>query len=64
MLHSNVHSNLMLHSNLIDTTRKPRAGELDGRDYYFVEREEMELCINENEFIETAEFSGNLYGTR
>lgn len=54
----------MLHSNLIDTTRKPRAGELDGRDYYFVEREEMELCINENEFIETAEFSGNLYGTR
>jgi len=45
------------------TTRKPRKGEIDGKDYYFVEREEMELCINEGDFIETAEFSGNLYGT-
>lgn len=46
------------------TTRKPRNGELDGKDYHFVDREEMELRINDGEFIETAEFSGNLYGTR
>lgn len=46
------------------TTRKPRAGESDGRDYYFVAREVMEEAIKKGEFIEHAEFSGNLYGTR
>jgi len=45
------------------TTRKPRAGEQDGKDYYFVDREDMEIGMEEGEFIETAEFSGNLYGT-
>lgn len=47
-----------------DTTRKPRKGEVDGKDYHFVDREQMELCMGEGDFIETAEFSGNLYGTR
>lgn len=45
------------------TTRKPRAGEQDGKDYYFVNREDMLKMIENNEFLETAEFSGNLYGT-
>ena len=45
------------------TTRKPRPGEMHGREYYFIEREEMLKAIQNNEFIESAEFSGNLYGT-
>lgn len=45
------------------TTRKPRKGELNGREYYFVTREEMDKMIKSNEFIEHTEFSGNLYGT-
>ncbi|XP_017043625.1 guanylate kinase [Drosophila ficusphila] len=45
------------------TTRKPRKGEEHGVHYYFVERPEMEAAIAADEFIETAEFTGNLYGT-
>lgn len=45
------------------TTRKPRMGEINGREYHFVSREEMEKMIRNNEFIEHTEFSGNLYGT-
>lgn len=45
------------------TTRKPRNGELNGREYYFIDRDEMLKAIKNNEFIESAEFSGNLYGT-
>lgn len=45
------------------TTRKPREGELDGVHYYFVSREEFESKIANNEFMEWAEFAGNLYGT-
>ena len=33
-------------------------------DYYFVTREEMKKAIDNNEFVEHAEFSGNIYGTR
>lgn len=45
------------------TTRKPRKGEQNGREYYFVSREEMDRMVKANEFIEHTEFSGNLYGT-
>lgn len=45
------------------TTRKPRPGETNGVEYYFATREEMLKMIENGEFIETAEFSGNLYGT-
>lgn len=45
------------------TTRKPRKGEENGREYYFIDREEMKKMITNNEFIEHTEFSGNLYGT-
>ncbi|XP_025017079.1 guanylate kinase [Tetranychus urticae] len=44
-------------------TRKPREGEIDGREYHFTERESMKKAIEEGEFIEFTEFSGNLYGT-
>ncbi len=45
------------------TTRKPREGEVDGEDYYFVSREEFERRIDENQFLEYAEFVGQYYGT-
>jgi guanylate kinase len=45
------------------TTRPPRPGEMYGRHYYFVEREEFEREIAEGIFLEHAEVHGNLYGT-
>ena len=45
------------------TTRDPRPGEKDGRDYIFLSREEFERWIGEDRFLEWAEYSGNLYGT-
>ena len=46
------------------TTRKPRPGEQDGRDYHFIERAEFERLVEAGEFIEHADVFGNLYGTR
>ena len=46
------------------TTRKPREGEVHGKNYFFLTREEFESCIERNEFLEWAEFSGNMYGTQ
>jgi guanylate kinase len=45
------------------TTRKQRPGEQDGKDYYFVSREEFEERISKGKFLEYAEFVGNYYGT-
>jgi len=45
------------------TTRAPREGEVDGREYFFVTRKEFEERIKENKFLEYAEFVGNYYGT-
>ena len=45
------------------TTRKPREGEVDGRDYFFVSKEEFEKRIKDNGFLEQAEFVGEYYGT-
>ncbi len=45
------------------TTRPPRPGEVDGRDYYFVSKDEFMQMVQEGEFIEWAEVHGNLYGT-
>ena len=45
------------------TTRNPREGEKDGVNYFFTDRETMKKSIDDDEFIETAEFSGNMYGT-
>ena len=45
------------------TTRAPRPGEVDGEHYVFLSREEFERWISEGEFLEWAEYSGNLYGT-
>lgn len=45
------------------TTRKPRQGDVDGVDYYFVTREYFEKKIAENKMLEYAEYAGNYYGT-
>ncbi|MCR3906222.1 MAG: guanylate kinase [Tenericutes bacterium] len=45
------------------TTRPPRPGEVEGVDYYFVDKETFLQRIKENKFLEWAEFVGNYYGT-
>lgn len=45
------------------TTRKPREGEVDGREYFFRSREEFEKLIEEDALIEYAQYVGNYYGT-
>ena len=45
------------------TTRKPRVGEVDGREYYFVTEEEFKKRIGEGKFLEYTQFVGNYYGT-
>ena len=45
------------------TTRKPREGEADGRDYHFLSPEEFETRLQNDEFLEWAEYAGNRYGT-
>ncbi len=45
------------------TTRPPRAGEVDGKDYYFVNRPQFEEMIKQDRFLEYAEFVGSYYGT-
>ncbi|MCK9236317.1 MAG: guanylate kinase [Acholeplasmataceae bacterium] len=45
------------------TTRPPRAGEVDGVDYYFVSKKEFLDRIENDGFLEWAEFVGNYYGT-
>jgi guanylate kinase len=45
------------------TTRKPRPGEVDGRDYFFVDRDEFQRMVAADGFAEWAEVHGNLYGT-
>jgi guanylate kinase len=45
------------------TTRPPRPGEQDGRDYHFLTRAEFERRVGAGEFLEHAAYGGNLYGT-
>ena len=45
------------------TTRKPREGEVDGVDYYFVSKEEFQKQIRRGNLLEYAKFVGNYYGT-
>lgn len=46
------------------TTRQMRVGEVDGLNYFFLSKEEFQKCVDNNEFLEWAEFSGNFYGTK
>ena len=46
------------------TTRKPRPGEIDGINYFFLNKEDFEKNIKEDKFLEHAQFAGNYYGTK
>lgn len=52
-----------VHFSVSATTRQPRVGEVDGRDYRFLEPETFRRLIREGAFIEHAEVHGNMYGT-
>jgi guanylate kinase len=45
------------------TTRRPRPGEVNGREYYFVDSAEFDRMVCAGELLEWAEFAGNKYGT-
>ena len=45
------------------TTRAPRPGEVDGRDYHFLDDEEFDRRLEKGEFLEHATYAGNRYGT-
>lgn len=45
------------------TTRNPRAGEIEGKNYYFLTKDEFEEKINKDDFLEYAQVYGNYYGT-
>lgn len=52
-----------IHLSVSYTTRPPRPGETDGRDYHFVTRQRFEEMLADGEFLEHAEVYGNFYGT-
>ena len=45
------------------TTRKPRPGEIDGREYFFVEPDDFKTMVEEGKLLEHAEYVANSYGT-
>ena len=45
------------------TTRAPRTGETDGKDYFFVSQDRFQSMIVQDELLEWAEYAGNYYGT-
>jgi len=52
-----------LHYSVSATTRSPRPGEVNGKNYHFITRSEFEKLVTQGEFLEWAEFAGNCYGT-
>ena len=58
----NKNPNFML--SISCTTRTPRTGEKDGVNYFFLSKEEFQNCIDNDKFLEWAEFAGNRYGTK
>ncbi|MBM4189691.1 MAG: guanylate kinase [Betaproteobacteria bacterium] len=52
-----------IHLSISHTTRAPRPGEVNGREYHFVDRETFKAMQARGEFLESAEVYGNFYGT-
>ena len=55
--------NINFSISISNTTRKPRPNEIDGKDYYFVNKEKFENLIKQNDFFEYAKIFDNHYGT-
>lgn len=53
----------MLHLSVSATTRQPRPGEIHGREYFFISREEFEMMIQKDELLEYTQYVENYYGT-
>src|SRR5215472_4275468 len=54
---------ISLYFSVSHTTRRPRAGEVEGRSYYFVSPEEFDAMVDHGEFLEHAHVHGHQYGT-
>ena len=52
-----------LYFSVSATTREPRPGEVDGKHYHFLSHEQFQQWVEEDAFLEHAEFVGNCYGT-
>lgn len=52
-----------IHLSVSYTTRAKRPGEVNGRDYHFVDRETFEAMLGRGQFLESAEVHGQFYGT-
>jgi len=63
LLRSLVQRHPDLYVSVSVTTRAPRLGEVDGKNYYFVTRSQFERMVARRELLEWAEFAGNCYGT-
>ena len=58
-----VSDNLNIKVSISYTTRSPRVGERDGKDYFFLDEENFKKMVDNNEFLEMAKCHGSLYGT-
>lgn len=63
ILHEIFAANPNLYFSVSATTRDPRPGETDGKDYHFTDVDHFRKLIEEDELLEYAEFVGNYYGT-
>ena len=63
LVHALLNINPQIELSVSYTTRNPRPGERDGKDYHFVSRETFVTMMQRGEFLESAEVYGNLYGT-
>ena len=61
--HELLERNKNLHFSISCTTRQRREKEVDGKDYYFLSKEEFEQKIKEDAFLEYAKYNDNYYGT-
>ncbi len=63
LVHALLGAHPQINLSISYTTRDPRPGEQDGRDYHFVDRETFLAMAKRGEFLESAEVYGNFYGT-
>ncbi len=63
LVHALLNINPQIDLSVSYTTREPRTGEHDGKDYHFVSRDAFLAMATRGEFLESAEVYGNLYGT-
>ncbi len=63
LVSSTIDRHPQLYLSISATTRQPRDGEVDGKNYYFLSREDFCHAIEAEDFLEWAEYAGNYYGT-